>query len=220
MSNKKVFILGMLLFVSILLCSCSSQRAYKKSEGEVKTDGIYEIGSKGPADGYVFYDCDADNASGNADGLISSQCGWRYLEASPIDLYGLYMFGSDGICWTEEEIGSGRSNTEKIIEDAKRKEEPTTPEDVLWGDKVSAAVACSIFSINGYSDWFLPSVEELRCMYNNLKSANKGFFETSGYWTSSENGDKSAWMVSFKNGYQVDNMRNYNNHVRPVRAFK
>ena len=40
----------------------------------------------GPAGGYVFYDCDMDNESGNADGLISSECGWRYLEAAPSDL--------------------------------------------------------------------------------------------------------------------------------------
>lgn len=45
----------------------------------------------GPAGGYVFYDCDADNDSSVNDGrgednLISSECGWRYLEAAPADL--------------------------------------------------------------------------------------------------------------------------------------
>lgn len=48
--------------------------------------GIYFVGMKGPSGGYVFYDCDADNNSGNEDGLISSECGWRYLEAAPADL--------------------------------------------------------------------------------------------------------------------------------------
>ena len=46
---------------------------------------------KGPAGGYVFYDCDADNDSSVNDGrgednLMSSECGWRYLEAAPADL--------------------------------------------------------------------------------------------------------------------------------------
>ena len=40
----------------------------------------------GPGGGYVFYDCDEDNDSGNADGLISTECGWRFLEAAPADL--------------------------------------------------------------------------------------------------------------------------------------
>ena len=46
---------------------------------------------RGPAGGYVFYDCDADNESSVNDGrgddnLMSSECGWRYLEAAPADL--------------------------------------------------------------------------------------------------------------------------------------
>ncbi len=46
----------------------------------------YAIGSTGPAGGYIFYDCDADNDSGNADGLVSSNAGWRYLEMAPTDV--------------------------------------------------------------------------------------------------------------------------------------
>ena len=44
----------------------------------------------GPSGGYVFYDCDYDNDETNdgagPDGLKSSVCGWRYLEAAPADL--------------------------------------------------------------------------------------------------------------------------------------
>lgn len=39
-----------------------------------------------PSVGLVFYDVDADNASGNSDGLVSTECGYRYLEAAPNDL--------------------------------------------------------------------------------------------------------------------------------------
>ena len=44
----------------------------------------------GATGGYVFYDCDFDNDETNdgagPDGLKSSVCGWRYLEAAPADL--------------------------------------------------------------------------------------------------------------------------------------
>ncbi|MBR1939080.1 MAG: DUF1566 domain-containing protein [Spirochaetales bacterium] len=53
---------------------------------EITVSNTYIVGEIGPSSGYVFYDCDADNDTGNADGLKSSECGWRYLEAAPSDL--------------------------------------------------------------------------------------------------------------------------------------
>jgi len=60
---------------------------YEESE-EIPAIQIAEfiVGDIGPAGGYIFYDCDADNNTGNADGLISTEVGWRYLEAAPADL--------------------------------------------------------------------------------------------------------------------------------------
>ena len=59
-------------------------------DGVCQTCGLdrnrYNVGGIGPAGGIVFYDCDADNDNGNADGLISSECGWRFLESAPADL--------------------------------------------------------------------------------------------------------------------------------------
>ena len=62
--------------------------------------GTLRMGSRGAAGGIVFYDCDLDNEEGNADGLISSECGWRFLEAAPQDIgeaiFGYYRFSSNG----------------------------------------------------------------------------------------------------------------------------
>ena len=69
---KKLCLSIVVLFV-IFLISC-------------KAKPQYSIGDIGPAGGYIFYDCDADNNTGNADGLISTEVGWRYLEAAPADL--------------------------------------------------------------------------------------------------------------------------------------
>ena len=66
--------------------ACSVCGYEESEELPVLPSGDYVIGDIGPAGGYIFYDCDADNASGNADGLISTEVGWRYLEAAPADL--------------------------------------------------------------------------------------------------------------------------------------
>ena len=53
---------------------------------KIEFDSIAIIG---PSGGYIFYDCDADNTEEDPDGpddLMSSVCGWRYLEAAPSDL--------------------------------------------------------------------------------------------------------------------------------------
>ena len=79
---------------------CSVCRTTKKEKTDAKghsyVDGLcidcgfdrnqYHVGDIGPAGGYIFYDCDADNNSGNKDGLMSTKCGWRFLEAAPADL--------------------------------------------------------------------------------------------------------------------------------------
>lgn len=101
---------------------------------------------KGPTGGYVFYDCDADNDSGNRDGLISTECGWRFLEAAPADLrvvdsvptvdanatgyaeaskenkkfnFGFYRISPDGenlAIDAKKEVGTGKENTKKFYE--------------------------------------------------------------------------------------------------------
>ena len=65
---------------------------------------VGRVGEIGPTGGYIFYDCDADNDSGNADNLISSECGWRFLEAAPADLMVV-----DGVP-TIDKTASGYSN--------------------------------------------------------------------------------------------------------------
>ena len=75
------------LFVFLSICCVKSFAFVTFPSATLQIDkNEITVGFIGTAGGYVFYDCDADNESGNADGLISSECGWRYLEAAPADV--------------------------------------------------------------------------------------------------------------------------------------
>jgi hypothetical protein len=84
----------------------------------------------------------------------------------------------------------------------------------------SAKTACDELILTGYSDWHLPSIEELNALYVNLKQIGVGGFANSYYWSSTENDTYNAWVQYFDSGhvsysYYEDNKSN----VRAVRAF-
>jgi hypothetical protein len=189
-----------------------------------KDCGIWE---KGPSGGYVFYDCDADNDSGNSDGLISTECGWRFLEAAPESLSSTYPFGyyrtsssgSNLTVGTDTAIGTGKTNTETLV---KTMGETAYTSSSGTTKGIYAAKACADYSITVdgvvYDDWFLPSKNELNLMYTNLNKKGVGSFAY-GYWSSSEYSDSYAWRQYFGSGSQNDGSRDYFYYVRPVRAF-
>jgi hypothetical protein len=102
-------------------------------------------------------------------------------------------------------IGTGKSNTE-IIEKAYSKPD-------------IAGTICSSLELNGYTDWYLPSVEELNIIYLSIKSKGLGNFANDAYWSSSETDFNNAWILNFGNGYPIENNVNKTYHVRAVRNF-
>ena len=91
----------------------------------------------------------------------------------------------------------------------------------------TAADYCVNSSAQGYSDWFLPSKDELNQIYMHkttiqLKSEVTAF-STTQYWSSSESNSKHdydpAWGQYFGNGFQYgyDKLGIYS--VRAIRAF-
>lgn len=199
------------------------------------------IGDIGPEGGYIFYDCDADNEYGNIDGLISSECGWRYLEAAPNDLkvcYGVplvqgysyedyknfnlkYVFGYDRYGYngtnryvgTYKSIGEGKNNTSNLYNYM-----GNDAYDEVSGSSSTnnhAAKLCS--DVTG--DWFLPSKEELSLMYENLAAKGIGNFNNDRYWSSSEYSATHAWFVCFSSGCSDFAGRNETYLIRPCRSF-
>ena len=96
----------------------------------------------------------------------------------------------------------------------------------------TAVSLCSNLTLGGYSDWFLPSRDELNLMWTNLAdsdstgsnsgvtdSGNLGNFSDDVYWSSSEYGSNGAWIQYFNDGGQGHRNKVNTYYVRAVRAF-
>ena len=88
---------------------------------------------------------------------------------------------------------------------------------------VYAAKECEDFSLEAdgttYSDWFLPSEEELCLMYDNLGCKGIGNFIRTIYLSSSEYDNDYVWIKAFYTGEQYKRDRDFFEQVRPVRTF-
>jgi hypothetical protein len=90
------------------------------------------------------------------------------------------------------------------------------------GGATSAAAICANY---GDGKWYLPSIEELNLMYENIGEGNAlglgniGGFGNAFYWSSTEIGSNGAWRQYFYNGPQDTIFKNGTCYVRAVRAF-
>lgn len=102
-------------------------------------------------------------------------------------------------------IGTGQGNTIAIIN--------------AQGTGMYAASICDQFEANGYSDWFLPSKDELNILYYQKAAGRVGSFENNFYWSSTENSTNGAWSQSFINGANSSANKDGAYYVRAIRAF-
>jgi hypothetical protein len=86
-----------------------------------------------------------------------------------------------------------------------------------------AKTSCQNLNLNGFSDWYLPSFDELILMCDNVGQGssigNVGGFVESGYWSSSEVGNSNAWQLNFNNGIKTSYNQWYEYSARAIRAF-
>ena len=171
------------------------------ADGAASVTPLYQVGDMVEG-GIVFY-VDATGEHG--------------LVAAQEDLEGTYEWGCylQSVSGADSQwIGSGLQNTMDI----------TNQGCATENGGVTAAQAALDAEINGYSDWYLPSRDELYQMYLNigqggLNANNIGGFSNDFYWSSSEFNSSYAWPVFFFDGTTYFNYKYGPDRVRVIRAF-
>jgi hypothetical protein len=171
---------------------------------------VYEIGDTGPAGGIIFYIDDANAFTGTY--LEAAPKGEEFTSTEWANKSG-WLVGPDA---QGTAIGDGQGNTDAIVEAY-----DSNP-DVIDG---YAAQRCDQLTVQiggePYSDWFLPSRDELSAMYENLWNISDplGDFEDYQYWSSTETDDYNAVYVYFGDGSVGDFTKLEELYVRAVRSF-
>ena len=152
------------------------------------------VGMDGPAGGVIFYLTDG---------------GRHGLEAAPVD----QTLGS-GVAWgcdsksigTSAAVGTGAKNTTAIVNGC--------------SDTESAAKIADDYILNGYSDWYLPSENELALLLN--ASVVSGLQEYEQYWSSTESGGNTrqyAYSRFPNSNSSYSSLKYYLQQVRAIRSY-
>jgi hypothetical protein len=185
---------------------CLPQGTYTFNWYDIMThpwyDGTYTISN--PSGSTIITGSNSAGSGGSVPFSISTACS---------NIYG--FTGADGIG-----IGTGAQNTIDIVN--------ANCSPYNSGNPIAANI-CDTLTLGGYSDWFLPSKDELNAMYSNIGQGNVlglgtnvGGFPYTNYWNSSEYNNTRVGIQRFgEGGTQVNSWKNgqccYN--VRAVRAF-
>ena len=207
---------------------------YNSSNGHVSCDragcigGLAAIGKRGPAGGIIFYVAASGITVQGYTGTTGSFAQYTayYMEAAPENeaANSIWQAASgntliDGITtWGSKElkdaglaasIGVGRKDTQTIVN--------STAFAALTN---TAAQKCVNKTLNGFKDWFLPSLGELNEMYKATSVAGVTWIPITGwFWSSSQLDNIYVWCQYLSSGVQFDNGKVNSSYVRAIRAF-
>lgn len=172
----------------------SAGTAYGNEVTATTSTNITAIGAT-YAGGLVFY---IDGTGQH--GLVSALINQNPVNGAIWGCEGITISGADGTT-----VGTGKQNTNDIINGC-----------ITSG---IAARLCRNYNGGGYSDWFLPSKDELGLMFTELKSKGIGNFDDTTYWSSSEENSSYAHDMYFPYGGPKYHPKNTNYSVRAARTF-
>ena len=134
--------------------------------------------------GFIFRKGDSLYVEGEQHGVILSpdELGYAY--------WGMYGQAIDG--GTSTRVGHGKENTDAIVKQFLKTTASNTTinhndASVLQIIQPCAALLCQNYQNGGWSDWFLPSSNDLHLVFSNYDSLKVlNLSQTENYWSSSE----------------------------------
>jgi hypothetical protein len=144
---------------------------------------------------YIFQPGDPGYVAGETHGLIAANS----------DTQGYRVFGCFSSNWTvSTALGTGAANTTTLLGCS----------ETNFAAKYAKAV-----TDGGYTDWYLPSKDELNKLYLNRNLV--GNFIDVNYWSSSQWSPWYwyAWYQSFSDGSQNGDDKNAQKGIRAIRTF-
>jgi len=193
MKSNRTLILNALLLV-VLLVSCKKE----DNTPPPPTPPTIAIGEsyQGGKIAYILQVGDIGYDANVQHGLIAVESDQGTAEWG---CYGTEISGADSTA-----IGTGAQNTIDITNSCSQ--------------AGIASRLCGDLVLGGYSDWYLPSLDELNQLYINRVAI--GGFDGLYYWSSTESSSTLAWRIYSADGIQFVLSKYVNDcSVRAVRSF-
>ncbi len=121
---------------------------------------------------------------------------------------------SNGVSW---------SNITNLVSGATSNTDGATNTNTMInqnGATTGAAFICSNSSVGGLTNWYLPAINQLSCLYNNRVTIGE-FTDNGIYWSSTETDAAQAKVRRFNEGFPtpLNSNKSALNRVRCVRTF-
>ena len=131
------------------------------------------------------------------------------LIAATFDLPGLhpwgcYMDSIENSFINNTQVGAGSSNSQIIADNCGYQ---------------TAAGKCLLLDTLGFNDWYLPSMEEMRGVSENLGRLGEGNLTPHYYWTSTQINKGDAYLILNANRSPASLNKGAGYSVRPIRSF-
>jgi hypothetical protein len=150
--------------------------------------------------GYILQSGDTGYVAGEQRGLIAATAD----QSSMGIIWAVAAYQSTSVPGTGTDLGTGSANTDRIIAQN-------------GAGSAYAAGLSRAYNGGSYTDWYLPSKDELEKIYNNRVAI--GGFTTAYYWSSSEYDAKNVCLRNFKTGDPDFYLKSWTYLVRSVRSF-